>query len=317
MGWGFQPGEELRPAFRRVAEEEIARIRASLTSETNREKAIHEARQGFKRLRALVRLAKPAIGSAFHDESMRWRDAGQLLAGTRDRTVRLQSYDRLTTALSDALPSEAVTEIRCRIANDLHPVSSAEEHVGEVMAMLDAAERSARLLRWPNNKDSLLKGLEHSQTRLSRDWEKAHDGCVPHVLHRWRKRVKDQAAQLRLFRRVMPHAFRATRNDEKEVAEQLGEEHDLWLLAERLSLESFAPPVDAVRDRLLHAIAARRSELRGVAFARAEKFSSVKPKRFARSLGDAWEKAARTETKPVQKKSRREVVNRRAISQAS
>ena len=55
MAWRFEPGEGVRSAFRRVSAEEIAKVRSGLTGpEDNRDKAIHEARQGFKRLRALV-----------------------------------------------------------------------------------------------------------------------------------------------------------------------------------------------------------------------------------------------------------------------
>ena len=99
MTWRFEPGEPLSDAFRRVAGEEVARIRSGLADDIDHAKAVHQARQGFKRLRALTRLGKPALGSAFDEENRRWRDAGRLLAGSRDNTVLLQSFDRFAQQL--------------------------------------------------------------------------------------------------------------------------------------------------------------------------------------------------------------------------
>ena len=64
MAWRFEPGEDLKKAFRRVAEEEIASVRAGLAGEADRASAIHEARQGFKRLRALAGLRHLRLADA-------------------------------------------------------------------------------------------------------------------------------------------------------------------------------------------------------------------------------------------------------------
>ena len=95
MTWRFEPGEGLQNAFRRVAAEEIARVRSSLGApDADRNAVIHEARQGFKRLRGLTRLAKPQLGADFDAENRRWRDAGRLLSGSRDITVLLETFDK-------------------------------------------------------------------------------------------------------------------------------------------------------------------------------------------------------------------------------
>ena len=300
MAWRFEPGEGLRKAFRRVSAEEIAKVRAGLTGpEENRDKAIHEARQAFKRLRALVRLAKPPLGSDFAGENRRWRDANRLLSGSRDITVLLHCFDTLVSESGTALPARTVKRLRSRIAatGAKNGANNIEEKLRQVLVLLDEAEASVAELDWPNSKRALLHGFHRGQKRLRRDWEEACKDARPDALHSWRKRVKDQSAQLRLFRRVVPPAFRARIIDEKETAELLGNEHDLWLLSERLRADPMPSDLAGVRDSLLDEIERRRIALRDQAFKKGVDFSSQKAKSFANALGSAWEKALEREAR--------------------
>jgi CHAD domain-containing protein len=137
----------------------------------------------------------------------------------------------------------------------------------------------------------LTRGLHQSQWRLRRKWKKAVATREEAALHSWRKCVKDQAAQLRLFRRVLHDGIRDRRSDEKRTAEILGDEHDLWLLNERLSEMSLPEGLAKVRDRLRDEIDGRRETLRREAFSTGEAFSREKPKTFSRAIGEAWGKA--------------------------
>jgi CHAD domain-containing protein len=282
-------------------------VRAGLTApEADRDKAIHEARQAFKRLRALVRLAKPPLGSDFAAENRRWRDAGRLLSGSRDTTVLLESFDKLVADRGAELPPDAVGFLRARIAAKgvEADATHVEENVRCVLVLLDDAEASVAELEWPNGKIALLRGFHRGQKRLRRDWKDACKEAGVDALHSWRKRVKDQSAQLRLFRRVMPDDFRVRRNVEKETAELLGDEHDFWLLAEHLRAESIPSDFSGIRDLLLGDIEQRRSALRQKAFEKGEDFSSQKAKAFARAIGIAWDKASRRDARRRPRKRR-------------
>ncbi len=149
-----------------------------------------------------------------------------------------------------------------------------------------------------------MKGLRKSHARLRQGWKKARRSVAPEALHDWRKRVKDQSAQLRLFRGVMPDALRARRNEEKETAERLGEEHDLWVLREHLSGVSCPPEIETARVLLLDAIEGRRAVLRDATLERGGKFSAKKASAFCCALCEAWTKAsARAVRKPRRAKS--------------
>jgi hypothetical protein len=295
-----------------VAGEEIAKVRAGLADDSrDRAKAIHEARQGFKRLRALLRLAQASLGPTFDDENRLWRDAGRQLAGSRDQTVLLESFDKIVADCGGGLPREDVVRLRSHLAADGGEPgrSDVEASVRGVLIMLEAAEGRIAALEWPAGVKALAKGLKRSQARLRTSWKAARKTEEPMAFHDWRKRVKDQSAQLRLLRRIVPPSFRSRHGDEKKTAELLGEEHDFWLLAERLSNEGFPAHALATRDVLLGAVSERRETLRDAAFKLGKAFSSQQAKTFARELTAAWENAgARRRGKSAEK---------RAISQAS
>lgn len=309
MAWRFEPGEELCAAFRRVALEEIARIRAGLTSpEIDRDTAIHQARQGFKRMRALVRLAKPQLGAEFAAENERWRDAGRLLSGSRDIAVLHQTYDKLIAERGADLPAAKVRRLRSRLAaNGAAPPepAEAEANVRRVLDLLDEAASTVGRLGWPDSAAALRKGLHKCQARLKRDWKKAHETLEADALHSWRKCVKDQTAQLRLFRRALPDGFRGRRTTGKAIGELLGDEHDLWLLAERLQHRTVPADLADIRDFLLKEIDKRRTSLRRRAFAEGEAFSLEKGKSFASAIGGAWDKASKRKLRVERRKATR------------
>ncbi len=302
MAWRFEAGENLREAFRRVAEEEITRIRAGFEAgEGNRARAIHAARQGFKRLRALARLARPTLGARFAIENRRWRDAGRLLSGSRDRTVLEECFDKLVADGID-LPAATIETLRERVLSDSAVPTPAETEtsVEQVLEVLDAAGKDTGLA-WPRRSSDLRRGFRKSQAQLRKAWKAACRDGSPGALHNWRKRVKDQSAQLRLFRNIVPEALAELRNAAKETAEQLGEEHDLWLLSERLSDVSVPKRAAKARFKLLDIIKERRADLRRQAFERGEGFSSQDAKAFAHEVSDAWDGASER----AGKKSRR------------
>jgi CHAD domain-containing protein len=308
MAWRFEPGDDLQNAFRRVAAEEIARVRSSLGApDADRNAVIHEARQSFKRLRALTRLAKPQLGADFDAENRRWRDAGRLLSGSRDTTVLLETFDKLVAEGGAKVSPGDVGRLRSRIAATGATKGAAENNnqVQEALGLLDDAEHAVARLRWPSSTRTLVRGLHKSQARLRRKWRKAHETGEADALHSWRKCVKDQAAQLSLFRRVVHNGLRERRNEEKQAAEILGNEHDLWLLGERLAEMRLPQGSARTRDVLRKEIEKHRNKLRREAFEKGETFSSEKSKSFAKAIGEAWVKASKRKVRKKRGKARR------------
>ena len=225
MAWRFQPGEELDAAFRRVAAEEVGYVRGMLAaSDCDREQAVHQTRRSFKRLRALLRLAKPSLGSAYSKENRRWRDAGRLLSATRDAHVLMQTLDAVLARCADGLTAQEGDDMRRRLRAKAGPsdrsADAVERDIETVVGMVEAAEKEAGKLAWPRDVDELRRGLKRSQSRLRQSWKAArkHPEAAEN-LHEWRKCVKDYAAQMGLFREILPHELKACRKDARDLAE--------------------------------------------------------------------------------------------------
>ena len=73
--------------------------RAELQAKGDYAVAVHETRKALKRLRALLRLVRPAIGEdAFKRENAQLREIGLSLSGARDRHVLLETVNKLEGA---------------------------------------------------------------------------------------------------------------------------------------------------------------------------------------------------------------------------
>ena len=292
--WRFEPGEALDAAFRRVATQEIAAARAALAQpEEGRDQAIHEARRSFKRLRALLRLASPAMDGGFAKENRRLRDAGRLLAPARDAAVLLHSFDRFVESSAGEFDPDDLAALRDALARK-RPERAAdrkavEAHVAQVLALAERAERNLARLDWPADTGELHRGLRKAQARLKASFRAARETSEPEDLHEWRKRVKDETAQTELFAAMLPGEVKADRKAGKDIAQILGDEHDLCLLGAQLSALRSPGRLREVRDRLVERIEARRKKLRQKVFRLGEAMSSRQADGFARDLCDAWD----------------------------
>jgi CHAD domain-containing protein len=220
--------------------------------------------------------------------------------------VLLETFDELIADCGGKVPADGVGRIRTRLAKTRTANGAAEnDQVSDALRLLDDAEQAVSKLRWPNSARTLTRGIHQSQRRLHRKWKKAHESEEADALHSWRKCVKDQAAQLRLFRKNLPGGLRDRRNEEKQTAEVLGNEHDLWLLGERLGVMTLPQSLENTRDILREEIEKHREKLRREAFEMGEAFSSDKPSAFAKSIADAWSKASKRKARKKRGKSRK------------
>jgi hypothetical protein len=75
--------------------------------------AVHDARKALKRLRALVRLSRDAIGQErYQAENVTFRDVGRSLSSARDAEVMLQTLDELANRFAHEVPAGAWSRFR-------------------------------------------------------------------------------------------------------------------------------------------------------------------------------------------------------------
>jgi CHAD domain-containing protein len=295
MAWRFQPDGALANGFRRIAAEEIAKIRAELDGAAeDPARAVHQTRRRLKRLRALLRLARPALGSSFPKANRHLRDLGRKLALSRDAAVLTATFDDLVRQLGAAIPLGDVEALRNRIRKRSggDPTAACPgREIDELRAGLDKAERDLEHLSWPMSAVELTRGFRQSQSRLRRSWQTAREGDADAV-HEWRKRLKHQLTQVALLRTFASDALRARQKLEKLLAEKVGEDRDLLLL-QQILCELVPTGTEASRDAIVEEIARRREKLRSDLLQAGEELASLKPRDLAEEVLACWEARSR------------------------
>jgi CHAD domain-containing protein len=254
------------------------------------EEAVHDTRKAIKRLRALTRLLREELGEqAFARENEALRDIARRLAGARDAEVMVSTLDRL---LKDhgrelarrrpvvALRAQLVAE-RDRAAELEGGAATRDATLGELYAV------RARVAAWSLPVRPGLRLAEPGLRRLYRQGRRRGGRARrakrddTRALHQWRKRVKD----LRYAAQMLGLEKLAKRAD--DLQERLGDEHDLALLADRVSaldspLAGGGRRRKRTRKRVLKLIARRRARLRKRALREGGRLYERKPKRFAK-----------------------------------
>jgi CHAD domain-containing protein len=275
-------------------------------------RAVHETRKALKRLRALLRLLQRELGEeVFAREDAAVRNVARRLSGARDTEVMLATLD----ALIERHPSELARREGVR---RLRRALLAEHERVELRTLGDSAALEqvlmqlralrVRVATWPLRDRDASKlvdvGLRSLYAQGRKRYRRADRtrGKDMRAMHVWRKRVKElrYVAEM-LERRPLSQRKRNGRSarlhrlaDRADaLAEVLGEDHDLAVLAERVQAEAKsgkrAPKKSlrigrATRKTLLKLIARRRRKLRKRALRDGERLYRRSPKRFLREL---------------------------------
>jgi CYTH domain-containing protein/CHAD domain-containing protein len=283
-------GEGLRRIARGRVEKALERLRE--VEEDELADAIHGARKDLKKLRSVLRLLREELGKKrFRTENKRYRDAGRLLSASRDAEVKLETLRELERCGGDRFPAgasvawyEALEADRDRIAGGAEG-ETAEKLAAAVTAIEDAGQE---ISSWPIGTDS-WRLIEPGLRRGYRDGRRAlkrvqADGGTDNV-HEFRKRAKDLWYLLRLLHDAWPGLLEASADEAHELADLLGDHHDLAVLAEDLDARAGLVTSRADFEKLIEG---RQGELLGAALGLGERLYAEKPKHFLRRLRGYW-----------------------------
>ena len=116
MSYRLQTGESVPQAMRRIADEQIEKaIHELADSNRGRHDTVHQVRKRFKKLRGLVRLARPAMGKTYQQENRWFRDAGRKFSNIRDAETLIETVKRLETRGPSAMEIETLGLLRERL----------------------------------------------------------------------------------------------------------------------------------------------------------------------------------------------------------
>jgi CHAD domain-containing protein len=286
----------LAPAaeLRRIARAQVDRAIAELELD-DPDHAVHQVRKRAKKLRALLRLVRPATPELYRTENPRIRDLARDLSGARDDAASLGALDTLADEAGDRLPAATIVSVRYGLTgtagDDTDPSVALERARTELVALRSRVESDWTLPERVGGVEAVVPGFRRSYAQGRDAFEVALDDPTTAALHEWRKRVKDHGYHCRLLRPVWPPVMKARASALDDLAERLGDDHDLGVLRASLQADPdrFGGEVDAGTTSAL--LDRRRAELQRDAVRLGRRVYADRPKAMERRLVRWWQVA--------------------------
>ena len=314
MSYRFALDETFTDGFTRIGAEQIARAIAKLAG-VDAVTGVHEARRSMKRLRALIALARPALGeAAYRRENERFRDIARLLSASRDDAVLLSTLDRLTAGDATASVTAAAAVVRIALAADSGLERGGDgKAITEARAGLKAAAKAWRELSLAAGDLAAGDLAEQDLATFAKGYGRVYRRCRATFdavdkpdpgdgdCHDWRKAVQRHWRHMRLMRAAWPGYFQARERQARELSDLLGQAQDLTVLLDRLErLEATQKPPRRAIATIRAAALARRSKLRAAAIANGRRLLAEGARGHERRLRSYWADAiAIAATAPV------------------
>ncbi len=296
MTYRFKLQEPVGGGARRVALEQIEIAEEKLASQQDIAACIHDTRRCLKRLKALIRLVRPALDDAvYRREAMRLSSIGRLLSSERDQHVVRQTAIKLDSRFG-ALPNGASERLK-----GLLEVQAASRNGSET-----AESRRQALSRLKQTKrffsgaaiagvtfEHLADGLERSYRKARRAFRAAYDKSTDEAFHAWRKSVQLHWRHMQLLSRGWPEVLTARAGEAKELSRLLGDDHDFSVLLTYVTNhagEDFSPDDQAALSSLCRSC---QAELRASAKPRGERLLAESAANLRDRIELYWESARR------------------------
>ena len=292
MAFRYRLDESFATGTRRIALEQVDRARRQLTREADAGVAVHETRKCFKRIRALIRLARPSLKqSQYRNLNDRFRDLGRLLAQSRDLDVMVQTLTYLESRHSSLSKDDSTERAREAIARAQKkavadvaepPIEVALKELKKarsVIAKLDLARCAL---------DRLSEGFSREMHGFAKRYEDTLQNPNDETFHEWRKRTQYHRRHVSLLTTAWPDALEARLKVCHQLSEYLGLDHDLAVLSEFVSNRNRWRMAKGKAERIQKLCSSEQSELRGNAVALGALLVAESPDALRRRIEAYW-----------------------------
>lgn len=310
MAFYFRANEDVEDGIRRIVSEQIDKAIAEIDDrELDRHEAVHQVRKRCKKIRGVLRLARPALGKTFSRENALFRDAARDLSYARDAEAIIETVDDLVSTFKKQVERKAftsvrrvLTERRRRIAEDRAAI---EKKLVEFRQRM--CEAKDRLKDWKlktEEFDAIGPGLTKTYRRGRKAMARALKNPTVENYHEWRKRAKYHWYHCRLLQRIWKPVMREIRNEAKKLSDLLGDDHNLAVLRKTLldSADEFGSK--RTLQTLLALIDRRSAELRTKAETLGKRVHADKPKQLGARFRKCWNAWKEEKQKPAAKLNR-------------
>lgn len=295
MAYRLKEREAVSTEIKRIIGEEIDKAIKELTVDIkkDRDEAIHNVRKRLKKIRAAIRLVREDLNKkAYRKENTCFRDAGRQLSSVRDAEVLLETLDKLEKHYQEYVDPEAFRDLEQLLTKHYQETSDrvfGEDAVVEVVTNIKDAKE--RVNKWSLNDDWSVLG-----SGLKRVYQQGYEDCrtisaQPTVenLHEWRKQVKYLWHHLNIISPVWSSLLEQWIEQCKQLADYLGEDHDLAVLAKFISDRQKELANNKEIAVLTSLIDRRREQLQQSAMWLGKRIYTEKPKAFVGRLENYWQ----------------------------
>jgi CHAD domain-containing protein len=300
MPYRFKLDEKIKKGFRRIAREQVALAVDELSVANIPAAAIHSSRKAIKRLRALLRAAGPALGTAAqrrHDKAL--RDIARRLSHRRDADVLEETVTKLETVYGkDAI--DCLRALRVSLENGLGDASrplDAESLNAIRIALSDEGKRLSKARLNSRGITAMLDGITATYGDGRRALKRTYNSPSDENVHELRKMVQAHWRHMALLSRAWPEALTIRLEAARELSQVLGDDHDLALLKQA----ALSHQVEGV-DAIIELCERRQAELRDAARPRAARLFAEQPQHFAHRMTVYWQTASGLKSSPKKAK---------------
>ncbi|MGF1676361.1 MAG: CHAD domain-containing protein [Rivularia sp. (in: cyanobacteria)] len=312
MAYRLKNKESIGKEIKRIACEQTDKAIEKLTEEIinnnidatqsavdvdERTEAIHDVRKRIKKIRAVIRLVRDELGQeVYHKENNCFRDAGRRLSRVRDAQVLLETFNKLEKHFAEFINPEGFGDLQQILVEHHQNTSKQVLETGntalEVLAEIKNARE--RIPNWPlessNGQSILNNGLHRVYKRGYQDCQAIlEEPSTVEKLHDWRKRVKYLWYHLRIFRPVWSELIREWSNQTDQLAEYLGDEHDLAVLHQFINNRQEVLINQAELEVVNSLINRRRKQLQASAKSLGQRIYVESPELFSSRIKAYWQ----------------------------
>jgi CHAD domain-containing protein len=289
MGFYLEKDEDSAVGLQRILRDQSAHLIADLRNE-NREEAIHEARKGCKRVRAVFRLLRFTAAPLYRRENRAFGSLARALSEMRDADAQIEAFRELVKLEKNGPAHYATLGHLLRETNRHFPVIVQKHKLAAMAAQARAARERLEHLQLPEGRgfELIEKGLWQSYRRGRKAMTVAFDRSEGTAFHEWRKRVKDLGYQIHLLRRLWPRMLKGLQDELEELGALLGQEHDLRVMREGL-LKNTRKTISSDLHQSFFGLLERRTfELQSEAHALGRRLYAEGPKAFMKRMSVYW-----------------------------
>jgi CHAD domain-containing protein len=289
MAFRLEHRGSIADELHRIVRSELRNALDALSVRDPDEEAVHEARKGVKKVRAVVRLLRDALGSDYGAQNGRLRRVAHSLSSLRDADATTETiralHARYPTVVKRSIVQGVLRGLRTR-KRLVHRRAG-----GRVRQAAAGLRRSMKSI--PDRVQSAARrrvveaGFTRGYRRAAKALKPLGVASDATQFHAWRRRVKDHAYHVRLFEGLHP-VPRARAKRLRRLEDWLGDDHNQALLRGIL----LASP-DHFGDArsiaiVLGCITKHQAWLRGRALRAGRRLFTAKPAEFGRSVRAWW-----------------------------